>query len=468
MSTATTPGLHYLQLTELSELLRSRTVSPVEVTRAQLDRIAALDGKLASYVMVMADQALAAAERAGREIAAGQHRGVLHGVPVAIKDLFWTKDAPAAAGMAIYRDFRPGQDATAVARLRDAGAIILGKLQMTEGAYSDHHPSITPPVNPWDAGYWTGISSSGPAVATAAGLCYGSLASDTGGSIRWPCAATGLTGIKPTWGRVSRHGTFALAPSMDHAGPIARSAADATALLTVLSGPDPADPTSLPGPAPDLNTGGSGLCGLRIGVDPRWNGEDVHPDVQAAVSQAAETFRGLGARIIELTAPDVSQAVADWAPLCAVEAAVAHAATYPARKNEYGPVLASVLEAGRAVTGLQYQEILLRRMTLRGQFAALFETADLMLTPVQPFAPLSLAEIKTLGGQPDLILQLQRYTAPSDLTGSPTITLPGGFTGAGLPIGIQLIGPHLHEARLCTTAAVFQGVTAWHRRHPAA
>ena len=256
MSTATTPGLHYLQLTELSELLRSRTVSPVEVTRAQLDRIAALDGKLASYVMVMADQALAAAERAGREIAAGQHRGVLHGVPVAIKDLFWTKDAPAAAGMAVYRDFRPGQDATAVARLRDAGAIILGKLQMTEGAYSDHHPSITPPVNPWDAGYWTGISSSGPAVATAAGLCYGSLASDTGGSIRWPCAATGLTGIKPTWGRVSRHGTFALAPSMDHAGPIARSAADATALLTVLSGPDPADPTSLPGPAPDLNTGG--------------------------------------------------------------------------------------------------------------------------------------------------------------------------------------------------------------------
>ena len=467
MTTATIPGLHYLQLTELSELLRSRAVSPVEVTRAQLDRIAALDGKLASYVTVMADQALADAERAGSEIAAGQYRGALHGVPVAIKDLFWTKDAPTAAGMAVYRDYRPSQDATAVARLRDAGTIILGKLQMTEGAYSDHHPSITPPVNPWRADYWTGISSSGPGVATAAGLCYGSLASDTGGSIRWPCAATGLTGIKPTWGRVSRHGAFALAPSMDHVGPIARSAADATALLSIIAGPDPAEPTSLPGPAPDLTAGGSSASGLRIGVDPRWNGEDVHPDVQAAISAAAETFRELGARVIELTAPDIRQAVADWTPLCAVEAAVAHAATYPARKDEYGPVLASLLQAGRAVTGPEYQEILLRRMTLRGQFAVLFETADLLLTPVQPYAPLSLAQVKTLGEQPDLILQLQRYTAPFDLTGSPTITLPGGFTGAGLPIGVQLIAPHLHEARLCSTAAAFQSVTAWHTRHPA-
>jgi amidase len=466
LSTAVAPGLHYLQLTELSELLRTRAVSPVEVTRAQLDRIAALDGTLASYVTVIADQALADAERACREIGAGHHRGVLHGVPIAIKDLFWTKDAPAAAGMTIYRDFWPGQDATAVARLRDAGAVIMGKLQMTEGAYSDHHPSVTPPVNPWDAAYWTGISSSGPAVATAAGLCYAALASDTGGSIRWPCAATGLTGIKPTWGRVSRHGTFALAPSMDHVGPIARSATDAAAIMYVIAGADPADPTSLPDPAPDPGTGGSGVAGLRIGVDPGWNGDAVHPDVQAAVSQAAETFRDLGARIVELTAPDISHAIADWAPLCAVEAAVAHQATYPARQDEYGPVLASVLEAGRAVTGLGYQEILLRRMTLRGQFAALFETVDLMLTPVQPFAPLTLAEIQTLGEKPDLILQLQRYTAPFDLTGSPTITLPGGFTGTGLPIGIQLVAPHLHEPRLCTAASAFQSTTAWHRRHP--
>jgi amidase len=460
------PGLHYLQLTELSELLRARAVSPVEVTRAQLDRIAALDGKLASYVTVMADQALIDAERAGREIAAGRHRGVLHGVPVAVKDLLWTKDAPTAAGTAIYRGFRSGRDATAVARLRDAGAVILGKLQMTEGAYSDHHPSITAPVNPWDAGYWTGISSSGPAVATAAGLCYGSLASDTGGSIRWPCAATGLTGIKPTWGRVSRHGAFALAPSMDHIGPIARSAADATALLTVIAGHDPADPTSLPGQGPDPGTGGSDVRGLRIGVDPGWNGSDVDPVVQAVVSEAAETFRGLGASIIELIAPDIGQAVADWAPLCAVEAAVAHADTYPARKDEYGPVLTSVLEVGRGVTGMEYQEILLRRMRLRGQFAALFQTAHLMLTPVQPFAPLTLTEIMTLGEQPDLILRLQRYTAPFDLTGSPTITLPGGFTLAGLPIGIQLIAPDLHEARLSVAAAAFQRVTTWHRRHP--
>jgi amidase len=459
--------LHYLQLTELAQLLRARTVSPVEVTRSQLERIAALDGQLASYARVLAGPALARAEQAEREIAAGRYRGILHGVPVGVKDLFWTKDAETAAGMAIYRGFRPDRDATAVARLRDAGAVIMGKLQMTEGAYSDYHPSITPPRNPWDARYWTGISSSGPAVATAAGLCYAALASDTGGSIRWPCAATGLTGIKPTWGRVSRYGAFELAPSMDHVGPIARSAADAGAVLQVIAGPDLLDPTSLPGREPVPIAGGPPAAGLRIGIDPAWNTEDVHPDVQASVAGAARTFRELGARIVEITAPDISQAVADWSPLCAVEAAVAHQATYPARRDEYGPVLASVLEAGRAVPALDYQKIMLRRMALRGQFAALFDGIDLLLTPVQPFAPLTLGEIQTLGEQPGLILKLQRFTAPFDLTGNPTITLPGGFSDAGLPIGIQLVAPELQEARLIGAATALQNVTTWHQRHPA-
>jgi amidase len=329
MSTSSITQLHYLQLTELAGMLRTRTVSPVEATRAQLERIAALDSDLGSYAEVLADQALAAAERAEREITAGEYRGPLHGVPVAIKDLFWTSDASAAGGMAIYRDFRPAHDATAVARLRDAGAVILGKLQMTEGAYSDHHPSITPPRNPWAAGYWTGISSSGPAVATAAGLCYGSLASDTGGSIRWPCAATGLTGIKPTWGRVSRHGAFELAPSMDHVGPIARSASDAATLLSAIAGADPLDATALQCPPPQPSTSAPDISGLRIGIDPRWNTEDVHADVQGATREAASTLRGLGAQIVEIAAPEISQAIADWAPVCAVEAAVAHQGNVP-------------------------------------------------------------------------------------------------------------------------------------------
>src|SRR5262249_30166417 len=206
-------------------------VSPVAATRAQLDRIAALDGALGSYALVMADAAMAQARAAEAEIAAGRYRGPLHGVPIAVKDLYWTQGFPTAAGMAIYRDHRPAEDATVVRRLKDAGAVLLGKLQLTEGAYSDHHPSVMPPRNPWNAEYWPGISSSGPGVATAAGLCFGSLASDTGGSIRWPSAANGLTGLKPSWGRVSRHGVFELAASLDHLGPMARSAADASVIL---------------------------------------------------------------------------------------------------------------------------------------------------------------------------------------------------------------------------------------------
>ena len=219
--------LHYLELTELAARIRTGEVSPMSVTRAQLDRIAALDGALGSYALVMADVAMAQAETAEAEIVAGRYRGPLHGVPIAVKDLCWTKGFATAAGMAIHKDFRPGEDATVVRRLKEAGAVLLGKLQLTEGAYSDHHPSVTPPRNPWNAEYWPGISSSGSGTATAAGLCYGSLGSDTGGSIRWPSAANGVTGLKPSWGRVSRHGVFELAATLDHVGPITRSAADA-------------------------------------------------------------------------------------------------------------------------------------------------------------------------------------------------------------------------------------------------
>jgi amidase len=260
--------LHYLELTELAELIRMRRISSVEVTRQQLDRIAALDDRLASYAVVTAERAMAEARAAEADIAASCYRGPLHGVPLAVKDLFWTSGVPTAAGMTIHKDFRPDVDATAVRRLREAGAVLLGKLQMTEGAYSDHHPQVTPPRNPWNADYWPGISSSGPGVAVAAGLCFGALASDTGGSIRWPSAANGLTGIKATWGRVSRHGVFDLAPSLDHIGPMARSVADAAALLTAVAGADPADPTALQEPAASLAaTANRTIGGLKIGVD---------------------------------------------------------------------------------------------------------------------------------------------------------------------------------------------------------
>lgn len=464
-STAT--DLHYLELGDLAARIRVRDASPVALTGVQLDRIASLDSELDSYALVMGDVAMAQAEAAELEIAAGHYRGPLHGVPIAVKDLFWTKGFPTAAGMAIRKDYCPVEDATVVRRLKEAGAVLLGKLQLTEGAYSDHHPSVTPPKNPWNADYWPGISSSGPGVATAAGLCYASLASDTGGSIRWPSAANGLTGLKPTWGRVSRYGVFELAPTLDHVGPMARSAADAGAILSAVAGSDANDPTAVLDPVPDYSASvGQGVRGLRIGVDVAWNGDDVDATTQTVLSEAVGTYRGLGADIVEVKFPDVAQAIADWAPNCAVEAAVAHEATYPARKDEYGAVLASVIEAGRALSGPEYQRILLRRLDLRGRVAALFRTIDLLLTPVHPFSPPTLAMIRTLGEQPELIAKLQRYTCPFDMTGNPTITLPGGFTETGLPIAFQLVAADLREATLIRAAAAFQAVTSWHHRHP--
>jgi amidase len=430
---------HYLELMELAARIEAREISPVMVTRAQLYRIAALDGALASYASVTGEVAMAQAEEAEAQIATGRYRGPLHGVPIAVKDLFRTKGLPTAAGMAIYKDYRPADDATVVLRLKEAGAVLLGKLQLTEGAYSDHHPSVKPPKNPWNATYWPGISSSGPGAATAAGLCYGSLASDTGGSIRWPSAANGVTGLKPSWGRVSRYGVFELAATLDHVGPIARSATDAAALLAVIAGSDPRDPTAVLDPVPDyMAVAGQGIRRMRIGIDAQWNNDDVDPATQTVLSEAVEAFRLLGATIVDLTFPDVTQVVADWVLNCAVEAAVAHETTYPVHKEEYGPVLASVIEAGRALPAVDYQKILLRRLDFRGRVTALFSTIDLLLTPVHPFAPLSLDTIRTLGEQPDLIAKLQRYTCPFNMTGNPTMTLPGGLTETGLPVAFQL------------------------------
>jgi amidase len=457
--------LHYLELLELAESLHKREVSSVEATKAQLERIASLDPHLASYALVSSDEALARAAAADAEIAAGKYRGPLHGIPLGVKDLFYTKGIRTSGGMAIHRDFVPAEDATAVARLREAGAVILGKLQMTEGAYSDHHPSVIPPKNPWNPEYWTGISSSGSASATAAGLCYGSLASDTGGSIRWPCAANGLTGIKPTWGRVSRYGTFELAPSLDHIGTIARSAADAAALLGVIAGHDPQDPTTLVDQVPDYHSTGDARR-LRIGIDARWNFEDIDETVRQTLANAADVFRGLGATVVDVTVPDVRQSVMDWSTVCAVETALVHEGTYPLRKDEYGPVLASVIDLGQTVSAIELQRILRRRMELHGRFAELFTKVDVLLAPVQPFAPLTLDTIRTLGEQPELILKLQRFTAPFDMTGTPTISLPGGFTKAGLPVGFQLAAGSLREVQLVQAARAFQEATSWHRRHP--
>jgi amidase len=460
--------LAYLELTEVGRRIQAGELTSVAVTQAMLDRIAALDGRLLSYALVLPELALAQAAKADAEIAQGTIRGPLHGVPVAVKDLCWMEGVPTAAGMTLYADFRPHEDATVVTRLQDAGAVILGKLQLTESAYADHHPSITPPRNPWSADHWPGASSSGSGVATAAGLCYGSLGSDTGGSIRFPSAAQGLTGLKPTWGRVSRYGVFELAATLDHVGPMTRSARDAAVMLAAIAGPDPKDPTAFQDAVPDyLATIADGVKGLRIGTDPVWISTAADAETQAVVASALDVMKSLGADIVDVRFPDIRQAVQDWFPLCGVETAVAHAGTFPQQREAYGPALTGLIELGRSLSGLDFQRIILRREDLRGRVNALMTEIDLLLIPAMGFTAPSLAKMGTLGTDEALMNSLLGFTCPFDMTGHPSLTMPGGFTPAGLPVTFQIIGAHKAEGLLCQAGHAFQQATDWHQRHPA-
>lgn len=459
--------LHYLELLEVGRRIQSREISSVEATRAQIERIGRLDGQLKSYATMMSEQALADARQADTEIGKGAVRGPLHGVPIAVKDLCWTKGVPTAAGMTIHKNFRPDEDGTVVRKLREAGAVILGKLQLTEGAYADHHPKITPPVNPWNKAHWSGASSSGSGVATAAGLCYGSLGSDTGGSIRFPSAANGCTGLKPSWDRVSRYGVFELAATLDHIGPMTRSAADAGAMLGVIAGVDAKDPTASPREVPNYLAGMKrGIRGMRIGVDPRWNTVNVDAPTRQVMDAVLKVIAEIGADIREVVFPDPEQIIADWVPLCAVETAVAHESTYPSRKDEYGPGLAGLIDMGRGLSGMDYQKIILRRNDFRGRVQTLFQSIDLLVIPTTGVASPTVAQMATLGENPGLISALLRFTCPFDTAGSPTMTLPAGFTAQGTPIAFQFVARHFEEDLLVRAGWAYQQATDWHRQHP--
>ena len=468
MSAAAVPdAIAFAGLCDVGDRLRTGETSPVALTHAMLERIGRLDGRLRSFETVMAEQALAEAETAEREIASGHRRGPLHGVPIAVKDLCWTHDAPTRAGMALHRDFRAAEDATVVARLRAAGAVILGKLAMTEGAYAGYHPDMTVPVNPWDAEAWPGTSSSGSGVATAAGLCFGAIGSDTGGSIRFPSAANGLTGIKPTWGRVSRYGAFELGATLDTLGPMCRSAEDAAAMLGVVAGRDPKDPTSLRAPVPDYLAGiEGGVKGLRIGVAPAFVALGADADAVAAVESARAALADLGAEIVDVTFPDASQVLRDWFPLCAVEAASFHAETFPSRRSDYGSILATFLGIAEGVSAIDMHRMAVRRLAFRGRVEAAFADIDLLLLPVQGLSGPSMGAILAAAESELGIENLLRYSCPFNMTGQPTITLPAGATAQGLPVGVQLVGKALDEALLCRAGHAFQSVTDWHRRRP--
>ncbi|VTU31165.1 Glutamyl-tRNA(Gln) amidotransferase subunit A [Variovorax sp. SRS16] len=457
--------LHYAELLEVSRLLHSRELSPVELTTSMLDRVRNVDKKLHAYVRVMEEDALRSARAAESEIARGEIRGPLHGVPLAIKDIFWTEGVPTASGMAIHKDFVAHEDATAVERLRAAGAVLLGKLTLTEGVYAEHRPPFQAPTNPWSADHWSGASSSGSGVAVAGGLCFAALASETGGSIKLPAAANGVTGVKPTWGRVSRHGVFELAASLDHVGVMARSAADAAAVLGAIAGPDRKDPSAARVEVPDyLSRVSTGAKGLRIGLDPAWCTAGVDPSTAGAVETAAQTLRSLGAELKPVVIPSGEAMIWDWFGICAAQTALAHEATYPSRADEYGPALRDLLDQGRKMSGVELQRLLHRREAFSLALDRVFGEVDLLALPVLSFPTPSMARMQSVDDE--LIAGLHRFTCPFNMSGHPGIVLPCGFTQEKTPIVFQLVGRRFSEDVLFAAGSAYQRATDWHKRHP--
>ncbi len=463
----------FATIEELAPLIATGELSPVELTKGLLERIEATDDRLKSYATVMADSALEEAEWAGEEIAGGDYRGPLHGVPVAVKDLCYTSGTRTMGGTRVLEEFVPDFDSTVVVRLRAAGAILLGKLNLTEGAMAGYNRARQVPVNPWAADRWTGVSSSGSGVATASGLCYASLGSDTGGSIRTPSASCGIVGLKPTWGRVSRYGVLDLAQSLDHVGPMTRSAWDCAAVLEAIGGNDPHDPTTLPDAAPAILAGiGDGVVGVKVGYDQRYAGDDVAPEIAEAVAASVATLASLGAEIVDVELPDVRPYMPDWPTICAVEALSAHDEHYPSRAAEYGSWFRGWLSHGSSISAVAYAEACNRRDELRGLLARAFAGIDMLACPAMAGLPHQVSEEMLYDDAPGDFNPAQeksdairrQFTAPWDMNRAPTLTLPNGWS-QGLPTALQLVGRPGGEATLCRAGYAFQQATDF-VRHP--
>ena len=459
--------IHFKTISEVASLIESKQLSPVELTETMLRRIESLDGRYKSYATVMTDHAMASAQAAEKEITAGRYLGQLHGVPIAVKDLCFTKGVRTMGGARVLRDHIPEFDGTVVQRLESAGAVLLGKLNLTEGAMGGYNPDFQIPLNPWDPQRWAGASSSGSGVATAAGLCYGSLGSDTGGSIRFPAAACGIVGIKPSWGRVSRYGVLALAESLDHVGPMTRSAVDAGIMLQAIAGHDPNDPTSLTASVPNMLEGvGQGVRGIRIGLDERHISEDTDPQLTEAVLAGARVLEGLGAELVQVTMPQTRDFCAAWTVLCSAEAAAAHQATYPSRRDEYGPWFRDWLDKGAGVTGTDYAEANFQRLACNGILAEVFANIDVLVSPSMPNPPHRVTPEELYGPMVTSDFSRLRFTMPFDFNGAPTISLPCGLNDEGLPLSIQFVGKHLAEPLLCRIGQAYETATEWHHLRP--
>ena len=450
-----------------AQLIERREVSPVEIVVAMLARIERLNGELRAFTTLCAVQAMDAARAAEREIMSGRYRGPLHGIPYAAKDLIYTKGVRTACGSKILANWVPDQNATVIERLEAAGAILMGKLVMTEFAGIGYHPSVPPPRNPWNSNHWTGQSSSGSGVA-AAGMGIATLGSDTGGSLRYPASACGVVGLRPTRGRVSRHGTFPLAETLDSIGPIARHSSDVALVFATIAGEDPADPTTLRMPSPGLDDVlGTAAKGLRIGIAEAFLDANTDREVRDAVTAATIELEGMGASLQPVVLPMIEEAIAAWGTVFVAECLVALEGHFPARADELSEALRLFLDQGQGISGADYVKTHRVRFGLRRQFDGIFDEVDLILLPTMGCLPPSLAEFPADGIIPaERAGGLLRFTAPFALTGHPAISVPCGFSESGLPIGMQLVGRFASEPVLLKAAAAYQGVTSWHLHRP--
>ena len=436
--------LHYDSIAQTTANIASGALSSVEVVRHTLERIETLEPALHAFAEVRSKAALEEALAADLKQAAGKPLGLLHGVPLAVKDLCSMAGTGTRAGGRFDTGYGATDTATVVARLQASGAIIIGKTQLTEGAWGAHHPDNTAPVNPWAHDQWTGVSSSGSGVSVAAGMAFGAIGTDTAGSIRFPSACCHLVGLKPGWGRVSRHGVFPLADTFDHIGPMTRTVLDAALMFTAIAGPDKLDPTAL-GPGADdwvLAAKTGTLQGVRIGIDPDYSLANLDAATLDALQKAIATMEAAGAVIVRVRLPPV-QAILETAMLALfAEAAIAHAANYPANKSCYSEAFAEILDIGHRASAIDCARVAIWRREFSGQLHALFKSVDMLAAPVIPMVPPTAADMRAMeSGSPLAAAPLLGFTLPFNLAGVPCLTLPTALLNDRVPLAMQLIEP---------------------------
>ncbi len=459
--------INYLTIAEAAAGLRRKDFSPVDLTEACLQRIQAHDGKLHSFITLTADLALAQARQAEKELRAGQDRGPLHGIPIALKDLYATKNIRTTCHSAVLEHWLPDHDATTVGKLREAGTILLGKLGMHEFAFGG--PSIDAPFpavrNPWNTAHIPGGSSSGSGAALAAGFCYGALGSDTGGSIRTPASHCAVVGIKPTYGRVSRFGVIPLSWSLDHAGPMARSVEDCAILLQALAGYDAKDHASANVPVPNFQSGmKDGIKSLRIGV-PRKNWFDenlgIDPQTEAVFNQALKVLESLGAQIVDIDGKPFSVARKANQTILVCEAYTYHEKTYQETPMKFGSSVRRRMLEGAFLSAADYLTAQRARAVLNQQIRANFAKVDIFAVPgaARPPEPFQ-------GMDPNEQNLRPSFTNPFNLTGLPAISVPCGFTEGNLPAGVQIVAPSFEEKTCFRVAYAYEQATEWHTKRP--